>query len=470
MSITDALVKISSYIPEVKRPLGEVPLKRRIMWSAVALMIYFILGHIPLIGLTAEAKGRIDFMVILGSTMGTLATAGIGPIVFASLLLQMLVGAKLIEIDLADPKGRAKFQSIQKLAIILFCIFEGFVYPMSGWISGNTLLLAMQITLGSIILFYLDDLIGKYGIGSGISLFIAGGVSYHLLLNLFRPSMRGAEVPGLIWQFFNSLTAGSPNYILLLPLIVTIAMFLVVIYAQSMYVNIPITIGRAGFGGRFPVRLLYVSVLPVIFASALFANIQLFTAMVKDVPILGDIGRYVTWATGSGITEQLMPSQNAGYWTRFQYSVNNFFQYIILQISSQGFGVLAKETLRVTQALLFLVIFVVTCVIFGKLWIVIGGQSPEDIAEQLESSGMYIPGFRRDSRVTVKILERYIPTIAVLGSIFIGLLAAIGDMSLGGLTSGTGILLTVGIIENLYEQLVRLKLKDMHPIFKKLLG
>lgn len=467
MSIVDALSRISSYIPEVKRPLGEVPVKRRLLWSAIALVIFFALGHIKLIGLTEESSFNIDFMIILGSSIGTLATAGIGPIVFASLLLQLVVGAKLLDIDLADPKGRAQFQNIQKLAIILFCFFEGFVYPMSGFIKGNVILLGLQITLGSIIIFYLDDLIGKYGLGSGISLFIAGGVSSHILWNIFRPPFAGADRAGLAWQLIS-----SPGITLLIPIFVMLVMFLVVIYAQSIYINIPITIGRGGLGGRFPVRLLYVSVLPVIFASALFANISLLTAIFRDTPIVGDVGRALTWATGQQLSEQMLPSTGAGMWAKFKdQSVRNLFIELAGQMYVGGFGVIFSETysLRIAQAISFLILFSITCVVFGKLWITIGGQSPEDIAEQLESSGMYIPGFRRDSRVTVKILERYIPTIVVLGSLFIALLSGIGDMSLGALTSGTGILLTVGIIQNLYEQLTRLKVQEMHPLFKRLL-
>ncbi|MEM4662596.1 MAG: hypothetical protein QXM75_01075 [Candidatus Diapherotrites archaeon] len=466
MGAVDFLVALSSYIPEVKRPLGEIPLKKRLIWSALALIIFFVLGKISLMGLVKAEKFETQFLILLGSSIGTLATAGIGPIVFASLLLQLIVGARLIDIDLTDPKGRAQFQSIQKLAIVLFCFFEGFIYPVSGFIKGDVLLIGLQITLGSIIIFYLDDLVGKYGVGSGISLFIAGGVSSHLFLELFRPQVPGMQA-GLVWRLIY-----TPNIIDVVSLIVMLIMFLLIIYANAMYINIPITVGHGGLGGRFPVRLLYVSVLPVIFASALFANISLLTAFFKDTPIVGDVGRILTWATGQPVTEQLLPTSNYEGWIKIKdMRVRNLILEIAYQVPANGLGVLLQEQylLKILQGILFLIIFCITCVAFGKLWITIGGQSPEDIAEQLESSGMYIPGFRRDSRITVKILERYIPTIVVLGSIFIALMSAIGDMSLGDLTSGTGILLTVSIIENLYQQLTRLKLQDMHPILKRIL-
>ncbi|MCD6478403.1 MAG: hypothetical protein J7L44_00785 [Candidatus Diapherotrites archaeon] len=472
MSLTEIAIRIASYIPEVKRPEVEVPLKRRIMWSALALLVFFIMGNVALVGLTGRAKEELAMVQeIFGSTTGTLVTAGIGPIVFASLMLQLLVGAKIIEINLADPRGRATFQSLQKLAAILFCFFEGFVYPLSRWVEGDIFILGLQIAFGSIILFYLDDLVGKYGIGSGIGLFIAGGVTYRVFWQLFRIPLKEGETPGIILRFITTWFAGQPDFLLLMPLLIAIAMFLVVIYAQAMHVNIPITLGRKGLGGRYPVRLLYVSVIPVIFATALFANFVILASIFKDVPVLGDAVRYLTWATGNPITAELMPSQGAGQWSKFSTSISGLFEEVIRQVGAQGFGVIFQETmaLRLIQAFVYIILLTVFCIIFGKLWVLMGGQSPEDIAEQLESSGMYIPGFRRDSRVTVKILNRYIPTITIIGSVFVALLAGIGNMALKGLASGTGILLTVGIVYNLYEQLARFKLRDMHPLLKKFL-
>ena len=120
------------------------------------------------------------------------------------------------------------------------------------------------------------------------------------------------------------------------------------------------------------------------------------------------------------------------------------------------------------QEFVYVIVLVVVCVVFGIFWVQMGGQGPEAVAKQLQSSGMSIPGFRRDERIIQKVLERYIPTITILGSIFVALLAAFGDMSLGGLSSGTGILLTVGIVYRLYEELAREQMIAMHPILGKL--
>lgn len=470
MGLVEWLEPIYSVIPSVKMPEVEPPLKRRILWSATVLVLFFMLGRISLLGLPQLGANQTNplaaFQEILASRMGTLLTAGIGPIVFASIILQLLVGGKIIDVDLTDPKGKAKFQGMQKLFAILMCFFEGIIYPMSGMVpnSGafNVLFLGTQIAIGSIILLYLDEVVSKYGIGSGIGLFIAGGVAGRFFWQLLMPPGIAISQPqgGLLFKFFGNMQ-GMPNYALLLPVIVAVIIYLIVTYANAIHVNIPITMGRRGFGGRYPVNLLYVNVLPVILSVALFANIRMWGAMVSGVPVLGDAMRVLTWITGNRVPE----------WG-FNRSIYNLFNFVIEQVGASGITVLFRHDMQLylLQGLIYLVVLSVSCVVFGKFWVKMGGQSPEDIANQLESSGMYIPGFRRDKRIIEKVLNRYIPPIVVIGSVFVGLLAGIGNMALSTLGSGTGILLTVGIVYKLYEQIAKAQLKESHSLLKKLLG
>jgi len=123
----------------------------------------------------------------------------------------------------------------------------------------------------------------------------------------------------------------------------------------------------------------------------------------------------------------------------------------------------------ILQALGYTVVFVIICVIFGKFWVEVGGQGSENIASQLQSSGMSIPGFRRDERVLVNVLNRYIPTIVTLGSIVVALLAVLADIT-GAIGTGTGILLTVGIIYRFYEQLAKDQLFESGNFLKQMLG
>ena len=454
MTFLDALQPIFRLLPEVKPPAKELTLKTKLMWTSLALVIFFIMGNITLIGLdVARADYLLGIQTILASNMGTLISAGIGPIVLSSIVLQLLVGAKFINIDMSNPADKSKFQSLQKLFAIALCFFEALAYTITGTPllakPGFMILVILQVALGSIILLYLDELVSKYGIGSGIGLFIAGGVSGAFFWQVFRPPTPIDPTGGVIMQFVASLGTGA-NFLLFLPIVVAIVIFAIVVFAEGIHVNIPITMGRKGMGGRFPVKLLYVSNLPVILAIALFANLQLWATVVEGIPILGQIMGFLAWATTSPF---------------------NLFYDIIVRIGSEGFiPALSFMAPDIIQAIIYLIILLACCIVFGIFWVNMGNQGPAAVAEQLQSSGMYIPGFRRDKRIIEGILNRYIPTITILGSIFVGLLAGVGNMALGGLSSGTGILLTVGIVYRLYEQLAKEQMMAMHPMLGKLFG
>ncbi len=459
MTLTELVLRIASYIPEIKRPKVDVPTKKRLMWTFIALFIFFVMYNVDIIGIDPqfERERLITWQEVFGSALGTLTSAGIGPIVFGSLMLQLLVGAKIIELNIADPKDRVKFQGLQKFFAVLFCIGEGFIYAKSGMVPpdpalGNIgiLIVGSQIALGSLILYYLDDIVGKYGIGSGISLFILGGVSYRFVRNI---ASRIPLIPEL-------------GLFVILPVLIAIALFIIVAYFDSVHVSIPIAFGRRGLGGRFPVKFLYVSVIPVIFASALFMNIGLFTALVKDVPYLGDAARYLAWATNNNINEQLAPTGSAGEWEIFNTTVYGYLEDLI---KNAGNPLTQTLIMRTLQLVLYTILLVITCIFFAKLWLEIGGQGPKEIAEQLATAGMRIPGFRSDPRVLERLLQKYIPTIAILGAIFVALLAVIGSASLQGVATGTGILLAVSIASNFYEQLVRHNIMERYEFLKKVL-
>ncbi len=454
MGLLDILEPVYKALPEVKPPEVTPPLNKRIMWSGIALVLFFIMGNISLIGVEPQ---RIAFLeqlqTIIASNMGTLISAGIGPIVLSSIILQLLVGGKFIDIDLSNPRDRARFQGLQKLFAIALCFFQGIALTIGGQPllakPGFFWIVVMQVALGSIILLYLDELVSKHGIGSGIGLFIAGGVAGTFFWQVFRPPTMLGDPGGVLLQFIASLSTGA-NFLILFPVLVAIIVFLIIVFAEGMHVNIPITMGRRGMGGRFPVKLLYVSVIPVILAVTLFANIQIWAQLTQNVPVLGQVIGGLAWATDSPF---------------------NLFQDILLRVSAEGpLTALAAMAPQILQAIVYLVVLVGCCIVFGVFWVQMGGQSAEAVAEQLQRSGMYIPGFRRDPRIIRSVLDRYIPTIVILGSIFVGLLAGLGNMALGTLASGTGILLTVGIIYRLYEELAREQLAEMHPMLGRLFG
>jgi preprotein translocase subunit SecY len=212
-----------------------------------------------------------------------------------------------------------------------------------------------------------------------------------------------------------------------------------------MHVNIPITMGHRGTGGRYPVKFLYVSNMPVILAMALFMNVKLWAMFFQNIPILNMVLNGISWA----ITTPSVGGQSF------------FYGLFLLGINSQTLPAIG-------QAIIYMVLLIIACIVFGWFWVQMGNQSTEAVANQLTKSGMQIPGFRKDRRVIEKVLKRYIPPITILGSIFVALLAGGGDMVLSGVASGTGILLTVGIVYRFYEEIAKSQADLLAPLLGKM--
>ncbi|MFH1224771.1 MAG: preprotein translocase subunit SecY [Candidatus Diapherotrites archaeon] len=481
MNVLDIFEPVYKLLPEVKVPETKPTLQRRLIWTGAVLMLFFIMGNIAVIGLNASSAGQLEqLQVILASKIGTILTVGIGPIVLASIILQLLVGGKILNIDLSQPKDKARFTALQKLFAIVLCFFEAGVYVMSGFLSAEAGMLPfviLQVALGAIVLMYMDEVVSKYGIGSGIGLFIAGGVSEVVIWRMFNPFNIAQELvffggQGLLWLFMSEVTQNLLNaMIYLLPVFFTLVVFFVVVFAEGMHVNIPITMGRRGTGGRFPVKFLYVSNIPVILAVALFANVRMWATLGKDLPIVGavldKIGTIVIppYSLVENIIIQFGSALGAGFSGIIGFAGTTIGEMAqsIVSLSFIGIGG------SLIHAFLYIIILVIVCVVFGKFWVEMGGQGSEAVANQLNRAGMHIPGFRRDPRIVRGVLDRYIPPISVLGSAFVALLAGFADLT-GALGSGTGILLTVGIVYRLYEELARAQLMDMHPMLGKLFG
>ena len=463
MSWVDALEPYWKRIPEITPPTVKPDFRTRLFWTLLVLVAFYILSHIPPYGLQSiRGMAPEAFQLILASNLGSVLAAGIGPIVIASIILQLLVGSGLLDLNMQSEEGRKKFMGLQKLLAILFAFFEAWVYVSSGFLKaypGMEFLVILQIAFGSILLIYLDEIVMKWGIGSGISLFIAANVTKAAFWRGF-----GINSQSYLMGLINALSTASPIWwTYLLPYIVTLIVFLIIIYAEGIHVDIPIALsyGR-GAGGRYPIRLLYLSNIPVIFAVALFANVQLWAYLAKDTPIAPWLGYYQAVPTANGgVTYQLRGG--LAYYLQPPYQ---FLDELVLFITTGQMP--ANLPADVIHAIIYITLLTITSVAFGVLWVDLAGYGPKQIAEQLASSGFGIPGFRRDPRILEKVLEKYIPVIAVLGSAFVGIVAGFTDI-FRGLASGMGILLAVDIIYRYYDIIMRERILELYPALKKVL-
>jgi preprotein translocase SecY subunit len=458
---------LARVLPEIKVPERKVGFNEKIFWTALVLIVYLVMTEISLYGISGDIQEQFGALrVIFASNRGTLMELGIGPIVTAGLILQLLVGSAIIQCDMSDSQDRGLFTVASKFFSILLTGIQASAYIISGMYGTGlpgttTIVIFLQLLAAGVIVILMDELIQKgWGLGSGISLFIMAGVAQNILWQTFNPGT-GLFVGGLSQLLARDPTyqltdwvLGSGAYPSLIGFIATIGAFLVIIYLEGVRVELPMTYaGYKGFRSRYPIKLLYVSNLPVIFASALFANVYFFSQLLwsqmgSPAPgtnwlfmIIGDYNR-----TGDSV-------QPVGGLAYYVTPPNN-----VLSV--------AAEPLR---ASVYLVILVVFCAVFSLIWLEVGGLGPDRVAKQLMDSGMQIPGYRRSGRPIQAILKRYIPVVTILGGIIVGLVAGIADF-LGVFGTGTGILLSVGIIYQYYELLMRERAAEMFPAFRRILG
>lgn len=451
-------------LPEVAAPTQKrLPFKEKIKWTVVSLVLFFILGSVSLFGLDPQSEFRFEqLQVILGASFGSIISLGIGPIVTASIVLQLLSGAGILNLDNKTKEGKAFYQGVQKLLAIFFIFFESAIYVFMGGLTPDPtrftgaaffqvqLLLIFQLILGGFMIMFMDEVVQKWGIGSGISLFIAAGVSQSLFVRLLSPvTPQDAEIavgaiPALVQSFLLQRTQDA--ILNLSRIAATVGVFVVAVYAQAMKVEIPLSFGRIrGHGIRWPLNFIYTSNIPVILVAALLANIQLLARLFDNWgrPILGTFANgapqsgFITWVVAPQLLDRILLG------TLTVMDVLHSFSYILLMMGG--------------------------AVMFSLFWVQTSGMDARSQAKQIMSSGLQIPGFRKDERVLERILQRYIRPLTVMGAMTVGFLAAAADLS-GALANGTGLLLTVMIIYRFYEDIAKQHMMDMNPAMRKFMG
>jgi len=481
MSWKDTAEPVLTRMPAVRRPERHVPFKRKLGWTAGILVLYFFLTNVFLFGLQGQGNEAFgQFRSILAGGQGTILQLGIGPIVTASIVLQLLGGADLLGLDTQNnPRDQVLYQGLQKLLVIVMSaltalpmVFAGEFLPPSPQVaqslgiglSGVQWLIFAQIFLGGILILYMDEVVSKWGVGSGVGLFIIAGVSQRLIGGLVAVPGLGVDrgiVPTWVAVLLGNepippiLTPSGVEALLLgvgniIPILTTIAIFVTVVYAESVRVEIPLSNARVkGARGRYPVKLIYASVLPMILVRALQANIQ-FIGRIMDA----QLGSMPAWL---GTYQQGQPTGGLFYYLAP-------IQTPLYQLTDPAWQLAIRTGVDLT-------IMVVGGAIFAIFWVETTDMGPDATAQQIHNSGMQIPGFRQNVRSIERVLEQYIPQVTVIGGALVGLLAVMANIlgTIGGV-SGTGLLLTVSITYKMYEEIAEEQLMEMHPMMRQMFG
>lgn len=464
---------IFSFLPEVKGPTEKrLSFSVKFKWTLIVLVMFFILANIPIFGLAENALERFKYLaIIFGTNFGSIISLGISPIVMASIVLQLLVGSKILNIDLTTDDGKKYFQSLQKILVFVFIIFEACVYVLMGGlraVEGYTGIVILQLILGGIAIVFMDELVSKWGFISGVSLFIAAGVGWHLVVGIFQfinvdgsnclLHFSGEDMvacSGQLLVLIQSLVNQDPITLVkaLAFLIATALIFGIVVWAQSLKVEIPLSFDRLrGYTIKWPLAFFYTSVIPVILTAALIANLQLFGGLLQT-----KLGRGTFLGSFEGGTAR----SGFVYWISSPHP--NLLEQLISPSGTQG---IINTFLQSLGHILFYVFF---STLFAVFWVKTSGMDAATQARNIVVSGLQIPGFRKDERVLESVLERYIMPLTVMGGFAIGFLAALTDI-IGAIVSGTAILLGVMIIYQLYQSIAQQHALDMYPGLKKFIS
>ena len=457
----DLVKPVMFLIPQIKAPIRKVNKRDKFVWSAIGLLIYLICCQIPLYGIykSTGSDPLYWLRVILASNRGTLMELGISPIVTSGMIMQLLAGSKIIEVDKKQKEDKELFEGATKLFGFVITIGEAVAYVLSGMYGDlsslgalNAYLIIIQLCVAGVIVLLLDEIMQKgYGIGSGISLFIAVNICETIIWKSFSPftltTESGAtEYEGAVVNAIHQLIT-KPNKISALQhafyrgsgtnlfnLITTFVVFLIVIYFQGFKHEIRISHKNdPGSYRTYPIKLFYSSNIPIILQSALVSNLFFFSQILYK--------RY----------KNFLPIRLLGKWEDIESGghsipVGGLAYYIsppnsILEFARDPF-----------HTLFYIVFMLVSCGFFSKTWIEVSGSGVGDVARNLQDQGYMIQGFRENR--TKDLLKRYIPIAATFGGMCIGCLTIFADF-LGAIGSGTGILLAVTIIYSFYEELSR---------------
>ena len=473
-NLLDRMEPLLAAMPAVRSPEGHVHFKNKLLWTLGILILYFVLTNIPLFGIAPSSQDLFEaWRALLAGASGSIVHLGIGPIVTASIVLQLLKGADILHIDTSEPRGQVMYMGLQKILIIVMIIIEaapnlvgGFLQPdpviASQFFGGNlfavSFIIFLQICIGGVLIFLMDEVVTKWGIGSGVGLFIIAGISQALVNGFINWAPVTDQYPVGFFPRLIQIAIDGGNFLQyfgtdLLAFVTTIAIFLIIVYVESTRIEIPLAHAQIrGARARFPVKLIYASVLPMILVMVLLANIQMLGMFLSNVGIT-IFGTYDGSTPLNGIMYFLAPINNPSDWMWWMSDVGHAPWEVLLRLGIN------------------MVFMVVGGAIFALFWIKTAGLDSKDVARQIQMSGMSIPGYRRNPQVLEKYLDRYIPRVTIIGGVFIGILSVVASLfGVIGSVSGPGLLLTVSITYRLYEEIASQQIMEMYPFMRTFFG
>ncbi|CAL5057714.1 unnamed protein product [Urochloa decumbens] len=449
----DVVRPLASLVPAVRRPNRVVPFHRRALYTGASVAVFLVCSHLPLYGVRYAAASGADPLYyvrsILASNRGTLMELGVGPIVTAGTLMQLLTASNVIRVDHNVRADRELADAARRVLAIVIALGEAAASVLLGMYGPvgalNGALVVLQLVSASAVVVFLDDLFDKgYGLcgASAVSLFSTANTCGKVFWHAFSPvtvnAGRGPAFEGAVLAVAYHAVARAgrgaralvaavlrghlPN---MTNLLATGLVLLAAVYLEGIKMLVPLqSKDTRGRRGTFPVKLLYTSTMPVVLHSAAVTALYLVSQLVHYSRFLG-----------GGVLARLL-----GVWEEAGHAA--------VPVGGLAYYVTAPASVFADplHALVYAALLLASCAFLSQAWVLASGSSARDVAKRLGEQRLVVPG-RRDG-ATYHVLSRCIPTAAALGGLCVGALTIFADMT-GVIGTGTGIMLAATTVYNL---------------------
>ncbi len=413
---------------KLKQVWQSKDLRNKIFFVIAILIFYRVLTQISLPGVNLENLSRIfqanEFLSLFSLLTGgsaenfSIVLMGLSPYINASIIVQLLTVIVPYFENLSNEgdQGRQKLNSITRWLTLPLAFVQS--YGMIVLLNSQSQLpiienvgdpkvilpIMLTVTAGTVLLMWLGELISEKGIGNGISLIIFAGIT--------------ASIPGQMAQSLALATSQPEQLIpLLVMIVITIVLVVLTISITEGYRKIPVTYAGQGARGQLsmiPIRVNQAGMIPIIFAVALISFPTLLSQILQKASI-----------------ESLQ-------------GVSNFFL-----------------TYFAVNSPLYLICYFILILGFTSFYVSITFK-PEQIAENIQKRGGYIPGIR-PGKATSDFIGKISMRLSLFGGLFIAIIALIPTLAQQGLTaavastapiiiSGAGIIIIVGVVLDLIRQ------------------
>jgi preprotein translocase subunit SecY len=409
--------------------------RNKLLITGLILVIYQFAAHVPVVGVDRAALQQVlesnagGFIGVLNLLSGgavqnfSVIANGVYPYITASIIFQLLIPiVPALEQMQREPGGQERLQRYQYYLAIPMAILQsvgqiqifstlGGLPIIPGFGSEPILTLAVVVTMtaGTMFAIWLGELITEQGIGNGLSIIIFSGIV--------------AQAPGNLIQLLNSST--HAGFDLGLFIIITVVSLIAIIFIQEGVRRIPVQYGkrvrgRKQYGGassHIPMRVNPVGMIPLIFAQSIIT----FPAIIANLFPPGAVGDYITNTFGQ--------QNGLSYWL-------TFFLLVV------GFTFLYTDIMVLNQ----------------------------NLAEQLQRNGGFIPGIRPGKR-TQDYITSVTRRITLVGALFLGIIAIVPglvqvlngvffpaetvstQLNAASVLSGSGLIIVVGVVIDTMRQL-----------------